>query len=221
MIRIGIIIPDRNDRPKFLQNCLRMLRAQTVQPQMVEVVNDPTIFKPTEKDITWRYRLGYERLRDKGLDVIFFIENDDYYAPNFIETMLKKWEANNRPDLFGTNYTVYYNLPWKKFVTLTHLRRSTMASTIIKPDMDFKWCVDTEPYTDSWLWSRSKLKGVTVNPDSNIFIGIKHGIGLTGGGFHSDRQDYYDKHGWADADSSWLKNNMDLESFKFYTCDLH
>ena len=86
---IGVIIPDRGDRPKFLENCLRMLKAQTMQPTIIEIVNDAPF--SDEKDITLRYRLGYERLRNKEIEVIALIENDDWYAPDYLEIMYNKF----------------------------------------------------------------------------------------------------------------------------------
>jgi hypothetical protein len=38
-MRVGVIIPDRGDRPRLLENCMRMLRAQTLQPVAVELIN--------------------------------------------------------------------------------------------------------------------------------------------------------------------------------------
>jgi glycosyltransferase involved in cell wall biosynthesis len=216
-MRIACLIPDRNDRPEFLKNCLRMLKNQTVQPDIIEVVNDESPFLPTEKDITWRYRTGYDRLRNRGIDCILFVENDDYYAPDYIETITSAWEADGRPELFGPNYTVYYNVNIRSYVKLTHLRRSTMASTLIKADLNFSWPVDNEPYTDSHLWQRTKLVKRVFNPIKTIFVGIKHGMGLVGGEFHTTKYDYYEKHGNTDADARVLSQLMDVESFKFYS----
>jgi hypothetical protein len=39
-IKVGIIIPDRNDRPELLTNCMRMIEAQTLKPTVIELVND-------------------------------------------------------------------------------------------------------------------------------------------------------------------------------------
>jgi len=75
------------------------MRAQTMPPHEVELVNFPPM-DPTIKDITARYRVGYETLRGK-VDCILFIENDDWYAPDYIETMVKEWERQNRPEILG------------------------------------------------------------------------------------------------------------------------
>jgi glycosyltransferase involved in cell wall biosynthesis len=210
MIRIGVIIPDRNDRQKFLENCIRMIGAQTMQPAEVCLVNDAPL--SNEKDITYRYRTGYDRLREKGLDAIALMENDDWYHPEYLETMVKEWEKQQRPDLLGTDYTTYYHIKERAYFTMFHRSRSSAMSTLIKPDMQFKWPVDHEPYTDLHLWHH--LKGVIFRPERQICMGIKHGIGLCGGKTHVDKLHRYDHF---DQDFSFLRAKMDEESFKFYT----
>jgi len=84
-MKIGILIPDKNDRPKFLQHSLFLLSQQTIQPDFVEVVNFES---GLVYDLNLRYRVGIESLKNKGADVIFFWENDDYYSPIYLEVML-------------------------------------------------------------------------------------------------------------------------------------
>ena len=226
-IKIGVIIPDRNDRPLFLANCLRMIESQTVKPDIIELVNDPTPDHiPSDKpDITWRYRTGYERLRDKGLDCILFMENDDWYAQDFIENMTRNWHIYGRPNIFGTNYTIYYHIMLRKYDKLDHFRRSSAMSTLIKPDLTINWGDDVNPYTDSWLWSRCKLGGITFTPSKHICIGIKHGVGMAGGRYHTDeftisgikKSGDFARFKTDDQHFEFLCSQMDSESYKFYT----
>lgn len=209
-MRIAIIIPDRNDRPLFLENCLRMMRAQTLCPDHIEIVNDEPI--NDEYDITLRYRLGYDRLRRKGFDIIALIENDDWYAFDYLETMVRSWYSKGMPDLLGLNHTVYYNIKIRAYFTMHHTMRSSAMNTLIKPDLDFKWCADNEPYTDIHLWQT--LKGEIITPKKLICMGIKHGIGKLGGKMHIDKLARYEH---LDLYSEWLKSKLDEESFKFYS----
>ena len=82
-VRVGVLIPDRGDRPKFLAQCLAMMNRQTLRPVHIELVNDTAMSNAV--DITWRYRLGYERI-GASVDVIAFIENDDWYHPQYLAT---------------------------------------------------------------------------------------------------------------------------------------
>lgn len=226
-IKCGVIIPDRNDRPKFLENCIRMIENQTIQPTVIKLVNDPTpAHIPDGKpDITWRYRTGYDYLSGLGLDCILFMENDDYYAPDFIETMVREWDKAGRPNLFGTDYTIYYHIKLRKHEKLDHFTRSSAMSTLIKPDMSLNWGKDENPYTDSWLWLSSRLNGVTFHPDKHICLGIKHGVGMCGGRYHVDeytvsgqkRTGDLNKYKMDDLNFDFLRQHMDSESYEFYT----
>lgn len=206
-MKIGIIIPTRNDRPHFLRNCLRMIDAQTVQPEIVELISEPPVLNGC--DITWRYRKGYERLRNKGLDAIFLMEDDDWYSPDYIEIMLKEWEGNSRCDIFGTRYTIYYHILYHQHFTMYHQDRASAMNTLIKPDLHFLWCDDSDPYTDMHLWQA--LKGYTFVPEKIISIGIKHGVGLTGGHTHTNKLHRYKEK------NIKLSEVMDKESCEFYT----
>jgi glycosyltransferase involved in cell wall biosynthesis len=209
-MKIAVLIPTRGNRPELLENCLRMVRSQTVTPDHIELVIDTPI--SSKRDITWRYRIGYDRLRDKGFDVIFLMEDDDWYAPDYIETMLKEWEVAGRPDIFGTRYTIYYHLKLYKWMIMHHNTRSSAMSTLIKPDLNFSWCPDDEPYTDAHLWRT--LRGTVFRPSKHICLGIKHGTTMTGGASHVDRLDRYVND---DSNKTFLSNTMDVTSFNFYT----
>lgn len=212
-MKIAVIIPDRNDRPEFLKACKSMLKSQTVQPDEIYIVNYPS--KSQDCDITERYRIAYHWFDGMDYDVIFFMENDDYYAPNYIEQMLLMWQSAEKPDLFGIGYTYYYHLGLKKYVKFEHKRRASMMNTLIKPDLNFKWCVDNYAYTDAHLWQTIKNR-VTCFPETPISLGIKHGIGKSGGEYHKTRLERYDL-GFNDSDFTFLREHTTPEMFDFYT----
>jgi hypothetical protein len=209
-MKIAVLIPDRGDRPEFLKNCIRMVSSQTLRPSHIEIVNDLPISGTC--DITYRYRIGYERLRGKGFDLIAFMENDDWYSVDYLLKMGEYWNKEGRPKLLGTGCTIYYHLREKKYFTMYHTTRSSAMNTFIIPDLSFPWCMDTEPYTDIHLWQT--LPGKIVNPATVLSIGIKHGVGLCGGSMHVDRM-----HRYRDSDQklSFLKKHLDPESFEFYS----
>jgi hypothetical protein len=210
-----------------MENLKRMMSSQTFQPEITEIIDYAP--ESNECDITPRYRRGYDRMRNRGLDVIALMEVDDYYAPEYLETMVAAWESAGRPDLFGTDYTIYYNIRVWGFFTMNHIERSSAMSTLIRPDMNFPWCVDNEPFTDMWLWNltdlgagmpfEQRLKGKVFKPHKHICIGIKHGVGKLGGRSHVDRLERYThtKNGTEDPSKSYLRSFMDEESFEFYS----
>lgn len=213
-MRLAVLIPDRNDRPELLANCLRMIKAQTLQPDIIELVNDISPFRHDEKDITWRYRTGYDRLRNKRLNLIAFMENDDWYSPFYLETMVAAWYDAGQPELIGTDHTIYYHLKYKAYFPMHHDIRSSAMSTLIIPDLKFEWCEDTQPYTDEHIWRT--LKGVVIHPKKPICLGIKHATGLCGGHMHDTRVHRY-INGTQDAGHKFLKATIDADSFQFYS----
>jgi len=207
--KIRIVIPDRNDRPVFLDRCMKMIARQTLKPASIHLVN----YKPksNEKDITQRYKHGYEEASKNECDVIAFIENDDWYSDKYLESMYAAWVENNRPDIFGTDKTIYYNLNLKAWKVMNHVHRSSAMSTFIKPNLKFDWCADNDPYTDIHLWRT--LEGKTHNFEPPICLGIKHGVGLCGGALHVDRLHQYVNE---DKELKQLEKWVDSDSFDFY-----
>lgn len=209
-MRVGVIMPHRNDREKFLSHFHFILKNQTLQPDIVEIVDYPA--KSDKVDITERYRTGYDNLRNKYLDVIALMEVDDYYAPDYLETMVKYYQRENNPTLLGLDHTVYYNINLFKYFTMFHSTRSSAMNTLIKPDMDFSWGNDNNPYADAWIWE--KLKGKIIVPEKEICLGIKHGVGMCGGQSHTTHLDRYIN---SDNNKKFLKSIVDKESFAFYS----
>jgi|SRR3972149_2304931 len=208
-LKIAVLIPHRNDRPKFLSHLRFFLDSQTLKPDLIHFVDYKAETK--EKDITQRYRRGYDFLRNKGIDVICLLEVDDWYRSDYIEIMVKEWEANGKPEIFGLRRTVYYHIGLKKFTSMNHNNRSSAFSTIIKADLPIEWCNDNEPFTDIYLWKQ--LKGKTFFTIENICLGIKHGEGLCGGSGHKNTFPYQ----YYDNNYSFLRSIVDKKSFDFYT----
>lgn len=213
-MKFAVLIPTRGDRVPLLENCKRMLAQQTVQPDHIEIVD----FMPRTDacDITVRYRFGYEKLSKMGFDVIFFIEDDDWYAKNYFETMIFEWEKAEKPAIFGTTYTWYYNLRvWGRF-KMEHFQRSSAMSTMIKPNLHINWPLDHDPYTDVALFFQ--LQYALFTPNELICLGIKHGYGKCGGESHINSLARYSTNtGMLDTEKKWLQENIDAESFDFYT----
>jgi hypothetical protein len=229
-VRVAVLIPDRGDRPTFLAQCLKMMERQTLRPVHIELVNDAPISDAV--DITWRYRLGYERI-GASVDVIAFIENDDWYHPQYLERIVGAWLKVGQPDMLGLDHTVYYHIVERAWFTMHHHTRSSAMNTLIKPNLDIKWPLDMDPYTDAWLWTRecfvpqmdvlTQLSQLNIQwpmPGKAIIgsnfewcIGIKHGTGLCGGKNHTDNLHRYVN---KDAKGAWLKKVVGEEDAAFY-----
>lgn len=233
-VKVAVLIPDRGDRPKFLAQCLAMMHRQTLQPVHIELVNDTAMSNAV--DITWRYRVGYKRISSFGsaqddtpFDVIAFIENDDWYHPQYLENMVEAWLKVGQPDMLGLDHTVYYHIAERAWFTMHHHTRSSAMNTLIKPNLDIEWPLDYDPYTDVWLWTREcfvpqiekNIRGVRypmpgkaiIGSNFEWCVGIKHGTGLCGGKNHTDNLHRYVH---KDGDGAWLRQVAGEEDAAFY-----
>lgn len=206
-MHLTCLIPTRGkERAGFLAHCLRLLNTQTRKPDAILVVDHaPT---SNEIDITQRYRIGYQAC--KNTDLIAFIEDDDYYAPEYLETMLN---AYNGADIMGLNQTPYYHIFERKYFYQRHTTRAAAMSTFIKPNLDINWPKDSEPFTDLHIWEQIKKRHMVAPPHEGFAIGIKHGTTLTGASYHNTRMERYRFH---DPKMKWLKEHTTKESFEFY-----
>jgi hypothetical protein len=214
-MKIAVIIPDRGDRPEFTEHCLKMIKSQLFPSgsrYVVDVILDNDTPENEDCDITKRYRRSYKKACGKDYDCILFMENDDYYSPFYIYTMVSEWVSHGKPILFGTNYTRYYHIGLLKYRDFKHNKRSSMMSTLIVPDLDIEWPEDDEPYTDKYLWAQFYGRSVVFKPETTICLGIKHNIGKTGGWFHGDRFHAYRVE---DVGMSFLQS-VTGEDFQFY-----
>lgn len=228
-MNIILITPDRGDRPEFLDMCIEMMARQTIKLMALALDNKKA--ESDKPDITQRYRRTYQRLSQsiKEVDLIFFIENDDYYSPTFIEQMVNEWMKAGQPDLFGTSYTTYYHIGLRKYFTFNHPERSSMMNTIIKPNLNINWPPDNEVFTDMFLWTREDCfngSKAVWTPPQGLSIGIKHGVGKCGGRQHTSGLHRFsiqgglgneESGGRDDADLQWLSSHVkEEEILEFY-----
>lgn len=179
-MKVGVLIPTRGDRPQFVAFAKAQLSRQTRKPDEVLFFDEPP--KSNVPDITYRYRKGCEVLKERGCDFIIFWEDDDYYKPQYIERMLSMFRPGD--DIVGGNSTIYYNIFTRKWVSLHHPGRASMMHTAIRTKALDKlvWPADDYKWVDIHLWGR--LKGNAFNSLENQCVGIKHGMGMCGGGGH-------------------------------------
>ena len=186
-----------------------LLSKQTQKPDFIEVVDD--IPNSIQKDITYRYRVGCDRLVSKGADVIVFWEDDDWYADTYIQKMIEYWCTCSRPHIFGTSFTIYYHLKIRKWLRQNHEGRASAMNTIVSKDIiNIQWPDDSESFLDLHLWKN--IKGRAVELTKIHSIGIKHGVGLCGGGGHKNTMWYKNN----DPHMSWLASHVDKKSLEFY-----
>ncbi len=233
-MRIGVITPTRGTRPAFLERCKYYVSRQTVPVEHL-IVDYPQ--KRFQYDLTDRYRVGLKKLENK-CDLIFFMEDDDYYPSNYIETMVNEWKISEEPEIFGIGESYFYHAEEKFVWYKKHPETSScMYQMCIRADAIKKidWSLVNDLFTDSGLWKQLKWGNITIGMP--LAIGIKHGRGECAAGGHNrwfyiNRQDpanlpinhpklNYDQskstsgpHEWVlqDPDGSWLRSAIGADA---------
>jgi len=215
-MKIGLLTPTLGGiRQPFLEHNKYLMSIQTLQPDVVEIVNDPQVQFPN--DINIRYRIGCERLFNcHGCDIVVFIEDDDWYCSTYIEKMISKWNESGRPSMLGINNTLYYQLRLQKYSNYLHdIRSSMMCMLVTREIMNIEF--PNVKFLDHYLWSEYKGTKKAAKFDEFICMGIKHGIGQVGGDGHSTTENL---EMWReqDCDYRYLQKILinDKKSFEFY-----
>lgn len=214
-MKIDCVIPTRGDRSDFVDFAVKQLENQTLKPDFIEIVDHPP--DTSKVDLASRYEIGIERRLNAGADVIFFIEDDDFYFSNYIETMVQMWIAAGKPSLFGLSSTTYYHLGVRMFGTMKHEGRSSMFCSMITKNFNMSnWPKDPDPFVDLKIWKGTKDKKA-VQVLSDICLGIKHGCGKCGGSMHSPHrfQNAFKRTGLIDHELKCLQE-ITGEGFWFY-----
>lgn len=148
-----------------------------------------------------------------GIEWVVIIEDDDYYAPQYLETILQKFR---NADLIGERRARYYNVRtsmWRRMENMTH---ASLCSTAIRGAalVLFRDVATTEhKFIDIALWERVKRKHLF---DTQLVVGIKGLPGRAGIGSGHDAHFYgeFDRDGsklreWVGADSQYYMNDKD------------
>tara|TARA_R110001599_G_scaffold51581_1_gene144792 strand:- start:1598 stop:2380 length:783 start_codon:yes stop_codon:yes gene_type:complete len=201
-----LIIPTRGDRPKFIQQCKRLIARQTLKPNGIIWMD--YVPESGAKDITQRYKRGVEQATKEGYQFVVFWEDDDWYHPGYLEWLIKGWKAQGMPNFFGVGETYYYHLGLESHIHMKHPGRTSMFCTLAKLPWRIKWPKDTQPFLDMHIHRSTKVATMNFPPERIYAIGIKHGIGLAGGGGHYSRMSYQpDKKAWF---NKWLGSDTEF-----------
>lgn len=155
--------------------CQRYMEAQTRQPNQWLVLAGP---EPMPQKVLSAIEEG----QVKG-DAIVFFEDDDFYAPTWIEwcaTQLEKF------DLVGEGLAVYYNVRRRWWSECRNVRHASLAQTAITRELFEPLCniirgFDS-PFFDTRLWQLdcSKFLALPGIAHERRVVGIKGMPGTTG-----------------------------------------
>lgn len=201
-MKFATITPTRGDRPELLEFCKYQLGRMERKPDASFFIDFPP--KDGSVDIVWRVYEGMQRAAEMGFDVVFIIEDDDYYDSTYF---------NHIPDadFIGESNSIYYNLSNKTYQNFNHPGRSSLFTTGFKISAlkGFRPNYNSR-FLDIDLWKHAFNKKLTTTYRETGAIGIKHGIGLCGGKGHKMHM----KH--SDNNLEWLAEHVDSTAYEFY-----
>ena len=198
-------ITPTGDRPLAFSLCRRWMEQQTRKPDQWIVVDDgknpmqpfdgidyirrePL---PGDPKFTLAENLKAAIPHIKG-DKIIIIEDDEYYAPIYIEVMRKNF---GRHEVVGIGKSRYYHLPSGGYMIIGNMGHASLAQTAISKSflpIFQSILVPGKLYIDYEIWRRAKMRksGRVFLDPKPIYVGIKGLPGRAGIGRGHDRKIY-------------------------------
>jgi hypothetical protein len=129
-------------------------------------------------------------------DKVLIIEDDEYYAPEYIEEMAQRLDWH---ELVGIMHAKYYHLPSGGYCQLDNSVHASLAETgfraSIVPEFSGLW--DGSSCIDLRLWNKvNRVRSLLfIDTDKPLYLGIKGLPGRAGiGGGHAGELAQYQNH---------------------------
>ncbi len=214
------IVTTTHDRPFCFSLCEKWVARQTLQPDQWIVVND------SQEPQAYSYTMGQEVVvRDQGQDklpsicenwlaalplikgdVVAVIEDDDWYSPDYLATLVPLLDS---VDMAGVSNAYYYTLPTRRWRKLGNKNHASLAATVFRasvlPQMARTCRVFKSVYLDMYLWAEcgpvwpgtKTLIPQPLDDGRMLQVGFKRMPGARGLGMgHTNQSGTYD--------SAWL-----------------
>jgi hypothetical protein len=146
----------------------------------------------------------------ENVEAIFIIEDDDYYRPIYLDSMMLRF---GNFDVIGERNTVYYNVFFRGHVTNDNTKHASLFQLAFTPKAlpIFEQCYG-DKFIDFIFFS--KAKNVNLFNAGNLAIGIKGIKGRPGIGAGHVRT-MYTRQERLDISMNWLQNQIG-EDYKLY-----
>ena len=128
---------------------------------------------------------AFNNARIKG-DAVAFIEDDDWYSPQYLERMVRAMQENSDAMLVGEGHALYYNVAHRWWWEHGNMKHASLCQTVVhKRGFMFvlRQCAfDKSPFLDVRLWRNTPTKHIFAPPAVNqrMLIGMKSMPGRAG-----------------------------------------
>lgn len=195
-------------RPQAFALCESFVKAQTIQPKYWIVVDDseprtactlgqtylrgPRAWEPSLNTHRFNMEAALAAI-PSDTDIVAIFEDDDFYAPYYLQVMVRALEFSQ---VAGLSNARYYNLAFQGYKEMQNFQSASLAHTALRSSSLslLKKAIDSGNfYFDIELWDRviAEKEPFTLVANSSLGLGIK-GLpgkpGLTGS--HKERKDY-------------------------------
>ena len=233
---IAVITPTRN-RVQTIALLARWLRQQTIKPDLWVVVDDgdeEVCFEEPMTHLIKRKQWPGEPFHSLCLnlrqalpymlsDKIFICEDDEYYAPTYIEEMSKRLDQY---PAVGIGYSKYYNLRFRSPYVHENMQHASLAQTSFRRELigEFIRCMGDpkDNFIDIKFWKLVRSRGLIWRDADNYipsngtpgaqYVGMKGMPGNPGIGFgHKAMPGYRQDH-----TLEWLRRWIRPEDFSAY-----
>jgi len=192
-------ITPTGDRPLAFALCQQWMKNQIRQPGQWIVVDDGKA--PLEPTAAMQYIRREPRSDDPQHtlilnmkaalphivgDKILIMEDDEYYAPGYVEEMARGLDSH---EVVGIMRAKYYHLPTGGYLQISNRTHASLAETAFRrsflPELETLWPGDTS--LDMRIWQRAGNRGCLFDDAANpLYLGIKGLPGRAGiGAGHS------------------------------------
>lgn len=159
------VITLTGDRPEAFALCRRWMENQTRQPDQWIVLSDGKVPlknippgchyvrrepKPTDPRHTMIINLR-EAIKHIEGSVVFIMEDDEYYGPKYIETLLKHLD---KYEVVGVGRSKYYHLPSGSYIKDCNMDNASLAQMAFRRSFlpEFEALLEGDQYVDMRIW---------------------------------------------------------------------
>lgn len=215
-MKLALIIPTQGGpRMHFVAQALRLIKAQTRAPDRIYMVDSPPVDK--RPDLVARVRRGIQQAQADGIERVLIWEDDDYYAPTYIEAMMAAWKDE---PVISLRWELMYHLRFRRWHLVDPVtnKHPSLHSMGVQPGIMTKvgWPTEDTVFLDRHIWEKAQLLQIPICKVTvpGLCVAMKHGVGLCGMQSHK----VADTRIWTYDDGMhyWLRKFVEPPFVEFY-----